>query len=122
METFGSRVKALRTAKGLSLRALAREAGFSTTFMADIEAERHRWPRPEKLERLAAALGVPVFDLAVLHPQMPGVSEALRLALAGDRDGLMDLLGGLDGGYLERLEAAAGVLRDAAGEVLGRRH
>lgn len=121
METFGGRVQALRTEKGIGLRALARQAGVAPSFMVGIE-DGSRMPSPGKLGRIAAALGVPEAELQVLDPRVLEGREALRLALMGDRAELEDYLECLEDGYLERLAEGAAVLQAAAGEVLGRRH
>lgn len=55
-------IKLIREAKNMTMYRLAKEAGISAPFLLDLERE-NRNARPETLERIAAALGVPVSDL-----------------------------------------------------------
>jgi transcriptional regulator with XRE-family HTH domain len=55
-ETFGSRVRSLRTKRELTQSALAREVGVSATCIWNWE-EDNTHPRPASLRDLAAALG-----------------------------------------------------------------
>ena len=54
----------MREAKGLTQAQLARAAGILRANLSRIEAGKHR-PTLETLEKLAAALKVPVVDLIV---------------------------------------------------------
>ena len=54
---LGAVVHRLREAQGLSLRALAERAGFSASFLSQVENEQAS-PSISSMERLAAALGV----------------------------------------------------------------
>jgi transcriptional regulator with XRE-family HTH domain len=62
MEVNPSKVKELRSAKGLSTRGLAREAGISTETLYAIEHGR-RQPSVRTLAKVAKALGVEAKDL-----------------------------------------------------------
>jgi DNA-binding XRE family transcriptional regulator len=70
---FGLRLKALRTAAGLSQFALAAKAGITETAVNYIEVGR-REPSWSTAVRLAAALGVGVEAFA--EPPLPGVARA----------------------------------------------
>lgn len=120
METLAARIRDLRTQRGLGLRGFARQAGIAPSYVVAIEAGE-RMPSADVLGRIAVALEVPLVELQVLDPRLPGTDGALWLAVNRDWDGLLDCLAGLEDGYLERLAEGAGELRDAAGEVLGRR-
>jgi transcriptional regulator with XRE-family HTH domain len=77
---------------------LAEKAGVSTHFIAMIEIAR-KFPAPESLDKIAAALGIEVWDLfagpvspegelarlrqAVLNDMERVVAEAVKQALAG---------------------------------------
>lgn len=59
---FGERLRMLRKNAGLTQRQLAEGSGFTTSVIARYEAGGSL-PRPQAIEKLAAALGVPVSDL-----------------------------------------------------------
>lgn len=59
---FGERLRALRKSAGLTQQQLADRAGFKSPVIVRYEAGR-ALPRPQAIEKLAAALGVPVADL-----------------------------------------------------------
>ncbi len=59
---FGGRLRALRNNAGLTQRQLAEKSGYTTSVIARYEAGGVL-PRPQAIEKLAAALGVPVADL-----------------------------------------------------------
>lgn len=54
---IGSRLRALRLAKRLSLRTLAKQTGFSASFLSQVELEQVS-PSLGSLDRIAGALGV----------------------------------------------------------------
>ena len=60
----GRQVRGLRKIKGTTQAQLARAAGILRPNLSRIEAGKHR-PTLETLEKLAAALKVPVVDLIV---------------------------------------------------------
>ena len=59
---FGERLRMLRKNAGLTQRQLAEGSGFTTSVIARYEAGGSL-PRPQAIEKLAAALGIPVSDL-----------------------------------------------------------
>jgi transcriptional regulator with XRE-family HTH domain len=61
--TIRARVKQLRTARGLSQLALAKQAGVSQPYLWQLEAGRKTNPGIVVLRKLAKALGVPVTRL-----------------------------------------------------------
>ena len=61
-QLFGERLRALRKNSGLTQQQLAEKSGFTASVIARYEAGGSL-PRPQALEKLAAALGVPVSDL-----------------------------------------------------------
>ncbi len=63
-QAVGEQVRKLRKAKGMTQAQLARAARILRPNLSRIEAGRHR-PALETLEKLAAALKVPVVDLIV---------------------------------------------------------
>ena len=60
---LGSLIKRLRTARGLSQRALAARAGLTNPYIAQLETGQRSNPTVLVATRLADALGVPVMDL-----------------------------------------------------------
>lgn len=54
---LGQAVRRLREARGLSLRSVAEQAGFSASFLSQVENEQAS-PSIASMERIAAALGV----------------------------------------------------------------
>jgi transcriptional regulator with XRE-family HTH domain len=59
---FGERLRTLRTNAGLTQKQLSEKTGYKTSVIARYEAGGVL-PRPQAIETLAAALGVPVSDL-----------------------------------------------------------
>ncbi len=55
---IGRAVRVTRAFKGLSQQQLAECAGFDASYISLVESNRRR-PRPETLEKLAEAMGVP---------------------------------------------------------------
>lgn len=68
--SLGTRVRRLRTAIGLSVRAFAAATGFSASFISQLETGVVS-PSLGSLEKIAEALGVTLTDLFV-DPQEPG--------------------------------------------------
>jgi transcriptional regulator with XRE-family HTH domain len=64
-EALGKNLKTYRFLRGLSQAELAKKANISLTFLSDIE-RGNKWPYPETLSNLAAALDVPVSTLFTL--------------------------------------------------------
>jgi transcriptional regulator with XRE-family HTH domain len=63
MEVNPNRFKELRTARGLSVRKLAEEAGVSTETIYSLEHERREFIWPKTARKLAQALGVDPAEL-----------------------------------------------------------
>jgi len=58
--TFGERIKALRTARGLTLEQLAQATGSSKSYIWELENKNPPRPSAEKLSAIASVLGVTV--------------------------------------------------------------
>lgn len=54
---LGQRIRNARTAKGLTLRAVARESGISASYLSMLENDHMTNPTLNALEALARALG-----------------------------------------------------------------
>lgn len=68
----GEQVRRLRTAQGLSLRTLAARAGFSPSFISQVENDQVS-PSISSLERIATALEVTLAGFFSVHQQEAGV-------------------------------------------------
>jgi transcriptional regulator with XRE-family HTH domain len=63
MEINPTKIRELRTGRGLSVRGLAREAGVSTETVYSLEHSRRDFIWPRTAKKLAEALGVEAKDL-----------------------------------------------------------
>ena len=61
-QTLAKNIKKYRAQKGFSQAQLAEKADISLPFMSSIE-QSSKWPYPDTLAHIAAALGVDVSDL-----------------------------------------------------------
>jgi transcriptional regulator with XRE-family HTH domain len=75
--SLGQRLRELRDRADLSLRELAKRIGISSPFLSDVELGR-RFPSEEILEKLAAALNVPLEDLKKYDNRAP-IADLKRL-------------------------------------------
>src|SRR5712692_10298813 len=62
MPRFGTQLKTLRTAAGLTQEALAERAGLSVRGLQDLERGQSRRPHRDTVELLTAALGLAGWD------------------------------------------------------------
>lgn len=71
---FGPRIRELRKAKNLSLRALAEAVGVSFTYISKIENEKldfGDYPGEDLIAKLAIALDVDADELLILAKKIP---------------------------------------------------
>lgn len=78
---LGLKLRKLRQESGLSLTELAARAGLSVSYLSEIEAGR-KHPKPDKLIRLAAAVGVSYDELVSL--QVAGELDPLKAFLGSE--------------------------------------
>ena len=71
METFGQRLRRIRTKQGMSQVALGERAGMDRSHIIKIETGRIMEPATETVQRLAAALGVAPSDLMPVADMLP---------------------------------------------------
>ena len=71
---LAANLKRLRKALGISQAILAERAGCSPTMIGNIEITK-RFPSAESLDKLATALGVPVYELFM--EKSPAVARAI---------------------------------------------
>ena len=87
-ETFGARIKELRTAKGLTLDQLAQATGSAKSYIWELENKKPPRPSVDKLSAIAQALGVTVDYLFGRDEQ--SVGDATDLAFFREYAGLPD--------------------------------
>jgi transcriptional regulator with XRE-family HTH domain len=71
---FGSRVRELRKAKGLSLRGLGAKVGVGFTYLSRVENEKLEYgdyPSDQLIGKLAKALDADADELLILAKQIP---------------------------------------------------
>lgn len=76
--TIGSKIKALRKAKGLTQEELAKKLGVSASMVGQYETGL-RNPKLETLERFASALGANITEIVDLSDLSPSLNDALPL-------------------------------------------
>jgi transcriptional regulator with XRE-family HTH domain len=82
-ETLAKNLKEHRRKRGISQEKLAELADISTHFVAMIELSR-KFPGPETLERLVAALDIETYELFTVTPTPEGALERLHHAVLTD--------------------------------------
>lgn len=70
-ESFGQRIRDLRTKAGLSQREIADMVGFSFTYLSKIENDAVPPPSEETIKGIAKALGEPSDELVLLAKKIP---------------------------------------------------
>lgn len=76
-QPLGAKVRELREARGVSLRAFARGLSLSASFVSDVERGQ-RYPSLKTMWDMAAALEVPVETLVALDAR-PAIRRLLKL-------------------------------------------
>ena len=101
---FGNRLRAMRTAKGLSQRALGERVGVSFTYISKVENGKldfGDYPSEDLICRLAAALDADEEGLLLLAEKIP---EAIRRRFF-ERPDAFRLIARLDDRRLDRVLA-----------------
>ena len=101
---FGNRLRAMRTAKGLSQRALGERVGVSFTYISKVENGKldfGNYPSEDLICRLAAALDTDEEELLLLAEKIP---EAIRRRFF-ERPDAFRLIARLDDQRLDRVLA-----------------
>jgi transcriptional regulator with XRE-family HTH domain len=101
---FGDRVRALRTAMGLSQRALGERVGVSFTYISKVENGKldfGDYPSEDLIRRLAAALNADEEELLLLAEKIP---EPIRRRFF-ERPDAFRLIARLDDKRLDRVLA-----------------
>jgi transcriptional regulator with XRE-family HTH domain len=88
MTDFGQRVRELRTAQGISVRAAAGQSGISPAYLSRIESGQTPPPRSNIIKALAEALGV---EPSVLFELSPAMDPDIRSLMERSR-GTVELL------------------------------
>ena len=76
-QTLSKNIKLLRNQRSLSQIELAEKADISIPFLSNIE-RGNKWPYPDTLTKLAAALGVDVYSLFVIDRSPKEEMEQLK--------------------------------------------
>ena len=84
--SFGTRLRLLREAAGLTQEELAGRAGLTPNAISDLERGKRRRPYPHTVRSLADALGLPEGERAALVAAVPG-----RSGKAGSGAGILAL-------------------------------
>jgi transcriptional regulator with XRE-family HTH domain len=82
-EILANNLKENRKKCGLSQAKLAEKANITTQYIAMIEVSR-KFPTPEMLDRLAAALGIETFELFMVKPSPEDAMERLHDTLVSN--------------------------------------
>ena len=101
---FGNRLRAMRTAKGLSQRALGERVGVSFTYISKVENGKldfGDYPSEDLIRRLAAALNADEEELLLLAEKIP---EPIRRRFF-ERPDAFRLIARLDDKRLDRVLA-----------------
>jgi transcriptional regulator with XRE-family HTH domain len=99
-DLLANNMKAYRHALGMSQAKLAEKVDTSTHYIGMIET-KNKFPSPEMLERLAAALGIDTTELFSKEINLPETLKTYRKAALMDIKGLM---GGFIDEKLKELE------------------
>ena len=75
METFGSHIRKLRKAKGLTLKQVENDAKVSNAYISQIERGLRKPPHPDILKRLAKVYGVAHRELLIAAGYLEEESE-----------------------------------------------
>jgi transcriptional regulator with XRE-family HTH domain len=88
-DVLADNMKAYRNALGLSQAKLAEKVNTSTHYIGMIET-KNKFPSPEMLERLAAALGVDTVTLFSRELDLPAALKTYRRAALEDIQNLIE--------------------------------
>jgi len=87
-DVLAKEMKAYRNASGLSQAKLAEKVGTSTHYIGMIET-KNKFPSPEMIERIAAALGIDTLDLFSIDKKTPERIKSYRKATLVDVKSLL---------------------------------
>lgn len=113
---LGERIRAARTGRGASVRALAREVGVSPSLISQIENDKSR-PSVSTLYAITSALGVAVEDL--LGEAGPGATTAAPAVTQLSPDRLRRVGPVIHPGDREQINLDSGVSWQLLGQVPG---
>ena len=88
-EILAKNIRENRQKLGITQAELAERANISTNFVAMIEL-KHKFPAPETLDRIAAALSVETPELFASSASPEGALERLHKAILSDLDRAID--------------------------------
>ena len=82
-DIFAKNMRDYRIAQGFTQAYLAEKVETSTNYIGMIE-NRNKFPSPEMIERIAAALGIDTIDLFITEKKMPEAIKTYRKATIND--------------------------------------
>lgn len=82
-------MKSYRNALGFTQERLAEKVNTSTHYIGMIET-RNKFPSPEMIERIAAALGIDTLDLFSAEQKLPDAIKAYRKETIIDVKGILE--------------------------------
>lgn len=93
-EQIGARLRDARTARGLSLRALAQSLGVSASLISQIETGKTQ-PSVSTLYSIVTALGVSIDDLLGVAPAVAAPPAAAPIVQRGDENPVLEMENGV---------------------------
>jgi len=87
-DLLAKNMRSYRLAQGFTQAYLAEKVETSTHYIGMIE-NRNKFPSPEMIERIAAALGIDTTDLFITEKKMPEAIRTYRKATIKDIKNLM---------------------------------
>jgi transcriptional regulator with XRE-family HTH domain len=106
-KSLGSRLRELRTERGLGLREAASEAGITHGYLSQIESDKVKEPAPQVLQKLADAYDEPF----ILVMQWAGYLEEDPLGLSPNQERAMKIVGDPTNVELKAIRAVLDALR-----------
>ena len=114
--SIGMRIRQLREQKGLSQGDIERVTGLLRCYTSRVE-NGHTVPSLETLERFAAALGIPLYQLfyhGEAPPPTPNLTERVTLEALASQEGKE----GMDARFLLKLKSLVGQISETDRQVL----
>jgi len=109
---FGDALRALRMAKGISLRKFADQVGVSPTYLSQVEQNNIDPPTAERVKKMAEILGENTDELIGLAGRVPGDLPRIIQKHSTQMPELLREASGLTGDQLRQLVEKAKKLKE----------